>query len=159
MSKAFQDLLVAACGLHDCERNIVLDRSRAEILIASVVDTDVSLEDIDEALASGKPLYPPDHPTSILLDKVMAEIEVENAEVTRMKRLMALSLRAAVRDGAPVKRRRTATKAEAGRRILDQVHPGGVPATLSNKVLYAEMCRAGFTGDYSTAIRAAGRRK
>jgi hypothetical protein len=159
MSKEYQDMLVAACGLYDCKGSIVLDRQRAEILIASIMDPEVDLEMIDEALASGKPLYPPDHPTSIHLDKVMAEIEVENLEVARMKRLMAPALRAAVRGEAPAKRRSPATKLETGRRILAELYPGGVPDTVKNKPLHAEMCKAGFTGDYSTAMRAAGRRK
>jgi len=154
----YQDALVAACGLYDCEGNICLDRHRAEILIAACTDPNLTEEAL-EAVTSGKPLYPPDHPINIALDKVLAGIEAENQEVARLKRLVLPSLRAAVRGEAPAKRHRPATKLEAGRRILAKLYPDGVPDTLESKSLHTQMCEAGFKGNYSTAMRAAGRRK
>jgi hypothetical protein len=49
---------------------------------------------------------------------------------------------------------------EAGRRVLAALYGASIPdrATIDNKPLYAAMCKAGFTGSYSTAMRAAERR-
>ena len=155
----YQDALVAMCGLIDCDGNIRLDRRAAEYMTGAIVDPNLTEEAFEEALLSGKPLYPPDHPINIALDKVLAGIEAENQEVARLKRLVLPSLRAAVRGEAPAKRHRPATKLEAGRRILAKLYPDGVPDTLESKSLHTQMCEAGFKGNYSTAMRAAGRRK